>query len=249
MGRGRLHFRAIDEALLKVARGKGIDKFPRSCLGRAAYKRAHLVLGNRVVSPMRERNLRDLAVEMHRVLAHELDQGICSPFGERRPVRDGHRPDGVGQLLLLQWDAFDDSALPHCGDSLVQARVLRELLRLKRKHRLIARGIEVGYKLLRIGLLQLVGIAYVDQSLLACEGHGVASRYDIGPQCRLAVEGVGVEREITVLREALAEPPQHGRALERVLPHNQVGGNEWFLLSCLCHAAILSQGSNADAIV
>ena len=249
MGRSRLHFRAIDKALLKVARGKGIDEFPRSCLGCAAYKRAHLVLGNRVVPPMRERNLRDLAVEMHRILAHELDEGICSCLGERRPVRDGHRPDGVGQLLLLQWDAFDDSALPHCGDSLVQARVLRKLLRLKRKHRLIARGIEVGDELLRIGLLQFVSIAYVDQSLLACEGHGVASRYDIGPQRRLAVEGVGIEREIPVLREALAEAPQHGRALERVLPHDQVGGNERFLLSCLCHAAILSQGCNADAFV
>ena len=120
-------------------------------------------------------------------------------------MRDGHRPDGVGQLLLLQWDAFDDSALPHCRDSLVQARVLRKLLRLKRKHRLIARGIEVGDELLRIGLLQLVDITYVDQSLLTCEGHGVASRYDIGPQRRLAVEGVGIEREITVLREALAK--------------------------------------------
>ena len=207
------------------------------------------MLGNRVVPPMRERNLSDLAVEMHRVLAHKLDEGIRSSFGERRPVRDGHRPDGLGQLLLLQWDALDDSALPHCGDSLVQARVLRELLRLKRKHRLIARGIEIGDELLRIGLLQLVDIAHVDQTLLACEGHGVASRYDIGAQRRLAVEGVGVEREITVLREALAEPPQHCRAFKRVLPYDQVGGNEWFLLCCLPHAAILSQGGNADAIV
>ena len=112
-----------------------------------------------------------------------------------------------------------------------------------------SQGIEVGDELLRIGLLQFVDIAYVDQSLLTCEGHGVASRYDIGPQRRLAVEGVGVEREITVLREALAKPPQHGRAFECVLPHDQVGGDEWFLLSCLRHAAILSQGGNADAIV
>ena len=249
MGRGRLHLRAIDEAFFKVARGEGVDELPRSYLGRAAYERAHLVLGNRVVPPMREGDLRNLAVKMHRVLAHKLDQGICSPFGERRPVRDGHRPNGVGQLFLLQWDALDDSALPHCGDSLVQARVLRELLRLKREHRLIARGIQVGNKLLRIGLLQLVDIAHVDQSLLACEWHGVASRYDIGAQCRLAVEAVGVEREITVLCEALAEPPQHSRAFKRVLPYDQVGGNEWFLLCCLRHEAILSQGGNADAIV
>ena len=249
MGRGRLHLRAIDEALLKVARGEGVDELPRSYLSRAAYERAHLVLGNRVVPPVRKGDLRNLTVEMHRVLAHKLDEGIRSSLSERRPVRDGHRPDGVGQLLLLQWDALDDGALPHCGDSLVQARVLRELLRLKRKHRLIARGIQVGNKLLRIGLLQLVDIAHVDQSLLACEGHGVASRYDIGAQCRLSVEGVGVEREITVLREAFAEPPQHSRAFKRVLPYDQVGGNEWFLLCCLRHEAILSQGGNADAIV
>ena len=106
------------------------------------------MLGNRVVPPMREGDLRNLAVEMHRVLAHKLDEGIRSSLGERRPVRDGHRPNGVGQLLLLQWDALDDGALPHCSDSLVQARVLRELLRLKREHRLIARGIEIGDELL-----------------------------------------------------------------------------------------------------
>ena len=210
MGRGGFHLRAIDETFFKVARGESVDELPRSYLGRAAYERAHLVLGNRVVPSVRQGDLRNLAVKVHRVLAHKLDQGICSPFGERRPVRDGHRPDGVGQLFLLQWDALDDSALPHRSNSLVQARVLRELLCLKGKHGLVARGIEVGDKLLRIGLLQLVDIAHVDQPLLACEGHGVAGRYDIGPQRRLAVEGVGVDGEIAVLREALAKPPQHG---------------------------------------
>ena len=210
MGRGRLHLRAIDEALLKVARGEGVDELPRSYLSRAAYERAHLVLGNRVVPPVRKGNLRNLTVEMHRVLTHKLDQSIRSSLSERRPVRDGHRPDGVGQLLLLQRNALDDGALPHPSDSLVQTRVLRELLCLKGKYGLVARGIEVGDKLLRIGLLQLVDIAHVDKPLLACEGHGVAGRYDIGPQRRLAVEGVGVEGKITVLREALAEPPQHG---------------------------------------
>ena len=83
------------------------------------------------------------------------------------------------------------------GDRLVQAGVFRQLLRYKRQHRCVARSVEVGDDLLRIGLFQLVGCANLDEPDRACERHRVACGHNIGTKRDIAGKLIRIERKIS----------------------------------------------------
>ena len=199
---------------------------------------------------MRERDLLDLAVEVHRVLAHEVHELHGRALGERDAVAHGHRAHRLGQLVALERRAVDDGRLAVRGHRLVQARVLRQLLGDEREHGGLVRRGEVAHELFGVGLLQLVGRAHLDEAHGARERHGVAGRDDVAAERGLAGELVGVERQVAHRRQPRAQALHHGVAFERVLAHDEVDGQQrCFLFLLSSHAPILAQRPDVDPIV
>ena len=204
MGRHGIHTTQVQQALAHVSRRKGVDELPRLHLGGAADHVDDLVLVHRVGAAMRERDLFELAVEMHRVLADEVDELDGCALGERDAVGHGHRAHRSGQLVALERCAIDNRRLAAGGHGLVQARVLRQLLGDEREHRGAVRRTEIAHELFGIGFLQLVDRAHLYETHGARERHGVAGRDDVSALRRLAVELVGVERQIAHRGQARA---------------------------------------------
>ena len=72
MRRHRVHAPQVQQAFARIARREGVDEFPRLDLGGATDHGDDLMLVHGIGSAMRKRDLLELAVEVHRVLAHQI---------------------------------------------------------------------------------------------------------------------------------------------------------------------------------
>ena len=248
MGRRRLHPPQIEQAFLQVARRERIHELPWLHFGRPADEGDDLVLVHRVGATVRERDLSDLVVEVHGVLAHQLDDLGRRTFRERDAMAHGHGAHRLRQLVAFERRAVDDGRLAVLRGGLVQPGVLGELLGLQRQHRGGARRFQVGDQGLGVGLLELFGVTHRDEAQRTRERHGVACRHDVGPRGRLPVELVGIERKVAERGQAGAQPLHDRRALERVLADHKVDGQQGFLFLGRWHACILAQRDDVDGV-
>ena len=241
-----LHLREQREALREVALGEGGREIPRLHLRCARHEPAHIPLGHGIGAAPGKRDLLELVVEMHGVLADKLYKSACRPPGEHDTVAGGHGAHPLRQLPALRRGAVDDGLGAEGRDGLVQTRVLCELLGLQGEHCGIARRAEISHDLLGVGLLQLLGVAYVHETHRAGEGHGIAGVGDVGTGGRLAVEVVGVEGEVTELGQARPQPCDDGLALEGILANGKICRQQLVLLLIVCHRPIVPD-QDADA--
>ena len=120
------------------------------------------------------------------------------------------------------------AVLPTGGHGLVQARVLRQLLGHQREHRgPVRRATRYDTSCLGIGLLQLVGCAHLH------EAHGAArTARCCRPSRRRRPSAVSPSNSSALndrspsVGQAGAQALHHGVALERVLAHDEVDGEE-----------------------
>ena len=145
MRRGGIHLAQQPKALGQVALGEGIGERPGFHLRSAGHQLAHLALAHRIAPVVGQGDLPQLVVEMHGILAHQIDQGRRSPLAHHDAVARGHGAHLAGQLARLRQSAVDHRLRAHAGHSLVQARVLRQLLGLQKQHRGLVGRTQIGY--------------------------------------------------------------------------------------------------------
>ena len=194
MGRYRLHALQVEQALRRIACRERVRKLPRFDLSGTADKRAHLLLPDCRGAGMSKGNLLDLGIKVDGVLPDQVDEGDGGAFRKRDPVANRHGAHQFRQVAGLRRRAVDHRGFAVLGDRFIQAGVLRKLLGNEGEHGGLARRIQIADDRFRISLLQLIGIADLDQADGRCKRNGIACVDHIVAGEFSPFEHLGVER-------------------------------------------------------
>ena len=83
---------------------------------------------------MRKRKLTDLAIERNRIRTCKIDERCCCTFREGNSMRKRHRAHRRIEVLCLKRCAINNGIFPEPAHCLIQARILRQLLRDERQN-------------------------------------------------------------------------------------------------------------------